>query len=211
MWALGATLFVAVEGRPMFPEQANPIALLGVIASTPPPRPEHAGFLSEAIARMLDPDPGSRWSMTDAAHVLRRLRERHAGADTRAVTKAAVVAPPSAAAAVDPERAVPEVTPAPPAPPAPPVTRVRAGEPRERGGRLLLTGLLALLLIAAVGGFLLLRDVGPFAGDGETAQQAGDRTPHSSAAGQPTRSASPTSTPSTRRGLRVRLLRRAPR
>jgi hypothetical protein len=208
VWALGATLYVAVEGRPMFPEQTNPIALLGVIASTSPPRPEHAGFLSEAIARMLDQDPGSRWSMTDAAYVLRRLRERHAAVDTRAVTKqSAVVSPPAEAPPVEaappvsaPAVSAPASAPAASAPasaravPAPVATR--PGGRRDRGGRLLVTGLVALLLIAAVGGFLLLRDVGPFAGNGDTARQASGRTSDSPAA-QPTRDTkSPTSTPS---------------
>ena len=78
VWALGATLFAAVEGHPPYQDQPNALALLATIATSPPPAPQRAGFLTEPIERMLDPDPGSRWTMQDAAHVLARLRERHA-------------------------------------------------------------------------------------------------------------------------------------
>ena len=39
VWALGATLYAAVEGASPYPTQRNPIALLQTIASEPPPRP----------------------------------------------------------------------------------------------------------------------------------------------------------------------------
>ena len=55
VWALGATLYAAVEGRPLYPEQSNAIAMLRVIAEASPPRPERAGPLGPA----LDPDAGS--------------------------------------------------------------------------------------------------------------------------------------------------------
>jgi serine/threonine protein kinase len=199
VWALGATLYVAVEGRPLYPEQANPIALLGVVASTPPPRPQHAGFLTEPIIRMLDPDPRSRWSMTDVAHVLHRLRERHAAADTQAVTAAAGLprtrwSGPAAAPPPPPLASSPAV----PAVPAEPAEAAQLAEPaeqrpeaarrepvvrpepawttprsRDRGGRLMLLGVVALLVLAAVGGFLLLHDTGSPAG---ASRQAGHRT-----------------------------------
>ena len=37
VWALGATLFAAVEGHPPFPEQSNALAMLSTIASSEPP------------------------------------------------------------------------------------------------------------------------------------------------------------------------------
>jgi serine/threonine protein kinase len=77
VWALGATLYTAVEGRLPYPDQSNAIALLTQIASEPPPVPERAAFLTEAIQRMMDPDPSTRWSMTDVAHTLHRLHDRH--------------------------------------------------------------------------------------------------------------------------------------
>lgn len=78
VWALGASLYAAVEGRLPFPEQNNAIALLTQIASEPPPPPTRAAFLAEPIERMMDPDPSTRWTMADAAHTLHRLHEQHA-------------------------------------------------------------------------------------------------------------------------------------
>src|SRR3954453_16601328 len=49
VWALGATLYAAVEGAPPVTDRGNPIATLAAIAQTPPPRPQHAGFLTDAI------------------------------------------------------------------------------------------------------------------------------------------------------------------
>lgn len=77
VWALGATLYAAVEGRLPYPDQVNAIALLAQIASTPPPPPEQASFLGEPIARMMDHDPRTRWTMADVAHTLHRLHEEH--------------------------------------------------------------------------------------------------------------------------------------
>ncbi len=57
VWALGATLYAAVEGRPPFAPRQNPIALLQVIASGRPEPMEHAGPIGGAIAAMMDADP----------------------------------------------------------------------------------------------------------------------------------------------------------
>lgn len=73
VWALGVTLYLLVEGEHPFPPQGNPLALLQTIVSEPPPRPRHAGPLTDPIGRMLDRDPASRWGMADAAYALRRL------------------------------------------------------------------------------------------------------------------------------------------
>jgi eukaryotic-like serine/threonine-protein kinase len=77
VWALGATLYAAVEGVPPVEDRGNPIATLAAAAESRPSRPEHAGFLADAIGRMLDPDPVSRWSMGDAAHALERVHDQH--------------------------------------------------------------------------------------------------------------------------------------
>ena len=77
VWALGASLYSAVEGRLPYPDQNNAIALLGQIASGPPPPPRLAAFLADPIARMMDPDPSTRWTMADVAHTLHRLHDQH--------------------------------------------------------------------------------------------------------------------------------------
>src|SRR6478736_1222345 len=45
VWALGATLYAAVEGHPPYPQRNNPVEVLHQIASTEPPDPQHAQFL----------------------------------------------------------------------------------------------------------------------------------------------------------------------
>ncbi|MGJ9412872.1 serine/threonine-protein kinase [Aeromicrobium sp. CF4.19] len=78
VWALGASLYAAVEGRLPYPDKSNAIAMLTQIASEPPPDPARASFLAEPIARMMDRDPLTRWTMADVAHTLHRLHDQHA-------------------------------------------------------------------------------------------------------------------------------------
>ena len=93
VWALGATLYAAVEGSPPYEQQPNPIAVLHEIVSTPPRPPVRAGVLDRALEGMLDRDPGSRWSMAEAAHVLRRLADQHREDATLHQTRERTVAP----------------------------------------------------------------------------------------------------------------------
>jgi serine/threonine protein kinase len=185
VWALGATLYAAVEGAPPVADRGNAIATLAAIADTRPPRPEHAGFLTDAIGRMLDPDPASRWSMADAAHALRRLHEQHRPpgtleAPTAAVDRTSAVAAPAAPAA---------------APGTPQVGVAPSRNRRSRGP--LLVGALVLLLLAGIGGTVLLdrRDDSPSAAGTSTGDQTPrpSRTPSTSA---PSDTTSPTPKPS---------------
>ena len=164
VWALGATLYAAVEGRPPYEQRTNPVAVLHDIASTPPPKPQRAEFLEPALQRMMDRDPGSRWSMADAAHVLGRLAEEHAQEGT---LKNTVPSGMSAVAAVGTPGDVDEpstrsaASPAPepvsrpasrpasrpdPAPRPAPAPRPRPGRP-GRPGRLVVTVVAVLLLL----------------------------------------------------------------
>ena len=101
VWGLGATLFAAVEGRPLFENKDNALALLAVIAAaSEPPSPERAGPLAGPIRRMLDPDPTSRSSMADVVPALHRLEEQPgSGAETREETPVLAVTEPVPAAA----------------------------------------------------------------------------------------------------------------
>ena len=56
VWALGATLYAAVEGRGAYPEQANALALLTTIATERPAAPARAGV----AGRDPRPDDGPR-------------------------------------------------------------------------------------------------------------------------------------------------------
>lgn len=137
VWALGVTLYAAVEGRPPYPEDGNALAMLQRIASGAPAPAERAGPLAEPIRRMLDPDPASRWSMADAAHALHRIHQQEGVTTTREQTGAvAPVAP-----------AAPRVTPA-----TPPTAR--DDPPRRHRPVLLVLG--AVLLVLLLGGLALL-------------------------------------------------------
>ena len=59
MWALGATLYAAVEGTPPF-GGATMSALITAILTKAPARPRHAGPLLEVLAALLDKDPARR-------------------------------------------------------------------------------------------------------------------------------------------------------
>ncbi|MGH3458424.1 serine/threonine-protein kinase [Aeromicrobium sp.] len=182
VWALGASLYTAVEGRLPYPDQINAIALLTRIASEPPPPAERAGFLAEPIKRMMDPDPSTRWSMTDVAHTLHRLSDRHGARGSGSGTvslNAPVAAAAVPAAAVDgttetDDGPATEATPA-PVPDPTPVTVDEASAPagprdldparedsRNRGRRSVALAVVVLLVaLAAVGAVLLMnRDDG---------------------------------------------------
>ncbi len=70
VWALGATLYAAVEGQPPYEPRSNPIALLRAIASERPRPMIHAGVLAPAIAAMMHEDPACRWDMATCARRL---------------------------------------------------------------------------------------------------------------------------------------------
>jgi len=67
VWALGATLYAAVEGRSPYESRSNPIALLRAIATERPRPMTHAGALAPAIEAMMDEDPARRWDMATSA------------------------------------------------------------------------------------------------------------------------------------------------
>lgn len=59
LWALGATLFYAVEGKGPF-DREGPLPTLMAISKDPVPEPENAGPLREAILGLLDKDDRRR-------------------------------------------------------------------------------------------------------------------------------------------------------
>ncbi len=181
VWALGATLYAAVEGRSPYPEKTNAIAMLSQIAHDSPRRPERAGPLNEAIGRMMNPDPEQRWSMAEVADALRRIGAAGEAEQptttaedsdrTRAFTAPAVVAGGAAGAAEaaadeepDAAESAPEPEPEPEADPVPagaaaaaPAPAPRAAEVDDGRGRGVLVALLGLVLVAAmlIGGIWL--------------------------------------------------------
>jgi hypothetical protein len=73
VWALGATLYAAVEGRRPFPDAPNAVAQLHTIVREAPAEPQRAGPLTPILAGMLHGDPAQRWSAERAAAALREL------------------------------------------------------------------------------------------------------------------------------------------
>jgi len=70
VWALGATLYAAVEGCSPYEPRSNPIALLRAIATERPRPMTQAGALEPAIDAMMHEDPARRWDMATSAQRL---------------------------------------------------------------------------------------------------------------------------------------------
>jgi serine/threonine protein kinase len=140
VWALGATLFAAVEGDPPYGTKGNPLQLLSRIVQEPVPRPDHAGPLLPILGELLSKDPRSRPTMHEAATRL---------ADPPTPTRL-VQAP-------DRTRVAPMPPPAAPTGGAPSESTSGGGR-----GRRLAPLVLALLVVLAlaVGGWALLRGGG---------------------------------------------------
>ena len=71
-WALGATMFYAVEGEPPF-DRGTSIATLAAVVNDPPRTPRRAGALTPLITALLAKDPGSRPSGPELRAELARL------------------------------------------------------------------------------------------------------------------------------------------
>jgi eukaryotic-like serine/threonine-protein kinase len=156
LWALGATLWFAVEGTPPF-ERPGPAATLNAILHDAPGHPARAGPLTPVLHALLVKDPAQR---PPAAAVRRMLEPVAAGAPAPTGP-----APRTAPLPADPAAATDALAgPSPPAgwgqpPPAPPRRRPKreplpgwtAPPRRRRWGRRLLVaaGLLLLLAVAS--------------------------------------------------------------
>ena len=140
VWALGATLYHALVGRPPYEVNGNVIAVLYQIVHEDPPRPEQAGWLGPLLESTMDRDLATRWSM---ARVRDHLR---GGNDSSTRTMSMAPVPPI-------DRPVePPVEPAPTRnAPVPPPARAPS-DPRRHSSRLPLWvgGLLVALALVAV-------------------------------------------------------------
>jgi eukaryotic-like serine/threonine-protein kinase len=187
VFALGATLYAAVEGVPPFGLDDNAYALLHKVATEQVRRPKQNGPVIDVIMRLLSREPEDRPSATQA-------REALAAAGTGRETGFAPLSstePPPVSAAVD----------VPPAPRAQPPTLTNLPrpkpEPRRRNGRApLLLGVLAVLALGAgITAAILTGDTGSQTPD---AQPATTSAPAAAASAPTTTPAPPaTTTPTT--------------
>jgi serine/threonine protein kinase len=181
VWSLGATLFHVLAGRPPYDLGDHVLGGLYRIVNEEPPRLPDAGWMAPLMAATLVKDPTQRWSMAQVRDFLAAPHDP---------TPVAAPEPPVAATATLPAVAAdPEPTPAPPPAPTPaPAPGPAPAAPRRgltrRGTTGLLVGL-ALLLVLALGVFLVLPDRGP-----STTDAGGGRSPSASS--------SPSASPSSR-------------
>ncbi len=162
VFSLGATLYAAVEGRTPFGDTGNQLALLHAAAAGRVEAPQRAGALRTVLMSMLQPDPGRRPDMAQAAAGLAAVTGADARnrplllpataqfpADATAPIAGAVMRP----GAGSTTRAM---SPGPPGPPGPPP----AGRPgpsardRRRPRRLLVAAIVTAVL--ALGGWGLV-------------------------------------------------------
>jgi WD40 repeat protein len=93
MWALGATLYTAVEGFPPF-YGPTLTAVLTAILTRPPPEPKHAGPLAPVLISLMSKAPGNRPDAAGLARQLTALRHDPGPADRPGRTVSAPVAAP---------------------------------------------------------------------------------------------------------------------
>ncbi len=75
VFALGSTLYAAVEGKPPFGESENPLAVLHAVAAAKIPQPQRAGTLGPVLMRLLASEPQDRPTMLEAQKELDDVAE----------------------------------------------------------------------------------------------------------------------------------------
>ncbi len=132
LWALGASLYAAVEGRPPFDRGRALASLTAVVTDAPDPS-RHAGPLWPVISGLLRKDPAERLNAAEVERMLRRIAEE-APADGRAMAAPRIPGP--AEAEPGPAEAEPGPAEAEPAPakaePAPAKAGPRPAEAEPR-------------------------------------------------------------------------------
>src|SRR5690606_8634990 len=195
MWALGATLYAATEGRAPH-HRGDAVAVLAAIVTKDVPPPRNAGPLAPVLAGLLERDPARRLTGDRAEEALKAVASGRtadglvAGADTTTGTTAGTA---PAGAGAGPASAAHPAQPAPPyaatphaAPPHPPPGPIpattaqyppsAAPEPPGGEGRArsvvgpILAGAAVAAVILAVAGVLLWPDGSSGAGEGPQAK-----------------------------------------
>ncbi|WP_052309201.1 serine/threonine-protein kinase [Saccharomonospora cyanea] len=186
VFALGATLYHAIEGLPPYGDNTNQLALLYAAASGKINPPQQAGPATALLMRLLSPEPEDRPSMTEARDKLAQLASGQAGVATAVAPPAPkeqtreMTATPAAPASPPPWRrdASPEPAPQAQARPAVPVASASPAPSASSGGgtrkNLVFGSVAAVVLVVAAGLVIVLTNNG-----GEENPQAGPGTSQS--------------------------------
>jgi serine/threonine protein kinase len=200
VYSLGATLYMAVEGKTPFGNEQNPMAILHRVASGDSEPPTRSGPLTPVLQTMMSADAARRPSMVDVASTLPDIHAVSARPAASATTQFIAREQPAPdhtrafAAPPPPQRAdPPPVTPRPPNP---------SGDvpPDDRHPRRSWIPIAAALLVVALGVVLAVVLLGSNGGSNNTAA-TGSTTPvpstSASRTSAATKSTSPSSAPRT--------------
>ncbi|MEV6652490.1 serine/threonine-protein kinase [Streptomyces sp. NPDC051219] len=127
VWALGATLYPAVEGAPLF-RRTSTWSTLNAIVVEPLPEPRRAGLLGPVLRQLLHKDPAQRPDAERAAQLLAAVGTGQE-APAEAPAPAAPPVSPASRSAVPPSSVPPPAVPRPSAPQVPTVANAVPHQP----------------------------------------------------------------------------------
>jgi eukaryotic-like serine/threonine-protein kinase len=119
LWGLGATLFAAVEGRPPYDVNGDPVSTITEVVDGEVPRPRSASPVADVIMALMVKDPDGRMPLEEVRHRLRPLIDDpddpvYPGSPDAPTIGAGILVPSAARAA----SSAPRAAPLPPAPTA---------------------------------------------------------------------------------------------